>query len=162
MLNKSIAFGTLLVALFLGANASAQTSSPTAAATKTLVAVTGQKVTLEQATTTKNGLIAIAADADVALGVDTNTAVTPAQLANVAKPVLVGEFTAAAADATFDFTTLPAATASTVLEMSINGVRIPKSAWSLASNVVTYVPASNSAAGYVIEVGDLVSFTYRK
>jgi hypothetical protein len=147
------------------AQSNAQTAPPVITTPKTVVAITGQKVKLENATTTNHGLIAIATDNDITTGTRTDIAVTPAQLTAVAKPVLTGEFPVdAAAVAAATVLTIPTP-ATAVLDVYINGVKIPRAAWTFAglvgapSNTVTYVPAGND--NYAIELADLVSFTYR-
>ena len=64
------------------------------------------------------------------------------------------EFTATANQTAFVLTSAPSGT----VICFINGVRVPKAAFTFVSTAATYVPASNGS--YTLKVGDRVNFDY--
>ena len=66
------------------------------------------------------------------------------------------QFTATAGLLTFTLTQTPAANSK--VQMFINGVRTDKTAYTLATNVITYIPANNSS--FTLVAGDRIQFDY--
>jgi len=66
------------------------------------------------------------------------------------------QFTATVGQTSFSLTQTPVANSK--VKMFINGIRIDKNAYSISSNTVTYVPASNS--NFTLEAGDRIQFDY--
>lgn len=66
------------------------------------------------------------------------------------------QFTATAGQTTFTLTQTPVSNSK--VKMFINGIRIDKNAYTLSSNTITYVPASNSS--FTLEAGDRIQFDY--
>jgi hypothetical protein len=66
------------------------------------------------------------------------------------------QFTATGGLLTFTLTQTPAANSK--VQMFINGIRIDKTAYSLSSNIITYIPANNSS--FTLVAGDRIQFDY--
>ena len=66
------------------------------------------------------------------------------------------QFTATVGRLTFTLSQTPAANSK--VQMFINGIRIDKTAYSLSTNVITYVPANNSS--FTLVAGDRIQFDY--
>ena len=66
------------------------------------------------------------------------------------------QFTATVGKLTFTLTQTPAANSK--VQMFINGIRIDKTAYSLSTNVITYIPANNSS--FTLVAGDRIQFDY--
>ena len=66
------------------------------------------------------------------------------------------QFTATVGQLTFTLTQTPAANSK--VRMFINGVRTDKTAYTLATNVITYIPANNSS--FTLVAGDRIQFDY--
>mgnify|MGYP000034084528 FL=1 len=66
------------------------------------------------------------------------------------------QFMATVGQTSFSLTQSPVANSK--VKMFINGIRIDKNAYTISSNTVTYVPASNS--NFTLEAGDRIQFDY--
>jgi hypothetical protein len=66
------------------------------------------------------------------------------------------QFTATVGKLTFTLTQTPAANSK--VQMFINGIRIDKTAYSLSTNIITYIPANNSS--FTLVAGDRIQFDY--
>jgi hypothetical protein len=66
------------------------------------------------------------------------------------------QFTATVGQTSFSLTQTPVANSK--VKMFINGIRIDKNAYTISSNTVTYIPASNSS--FTLEAGDRIQFDY--
>lgn len=66
------------------------------------------------------------------------------------------QFTATIGQTSFSLTQTPVSNSK--VKMFINGIRIDKNAYTISSNTVTYIPASNSS--FTLEAGDRIQFDY--